>query len=149
MRPTASSKILLAAASPSRNPQRDLTDYVSNLLIYGSPGLNRTRRNSIQKVTVPTSRRDTVHLMLNTLKMSAHWLRNERVQISARLRQALAIAVAFTFAFSPAAQLFLPGSVAAKGMPAPSPSPNNSNGNCNLNSAHGEIQHVIYLQFDN
>ena len=90
-----------------------------------------------------------MHLMLNTLKMSAHWLRNERVQISARLRQALAIAVAFTFAFSPAAQLFLPGSVAAKGMPAPSPSPNNSNGNCNLNSAHGEIQHVIYLQFDN
>lgn len=90
-----------------------------------------------------------MHLTLNKLKRAAHWFRKERVQISARLRQALAIAVAFTFAFSPAAQLLLPAPVQAKGRPAPTPSPNNSNGNCNLNSAHGEIQHVIYLQFDN
>ena len=90
-----------------------------------------------------------MQLRLNTLKRSFRWLRKERVHFSARLRQTLAIAVAFTFAFSPAAQLFVPASVEAKGMPATPANSSNSNGNCNLNSAHGEIQHVVYLQFDN
>ena len=85
----------------------------------------------------------------NVVKKSAQFLRQHRRQLSGRLRQVLAVAVAVTFAFSPAAQLFAPATVHAKGMPAPVPSPNNSGGDCALNSAHGEIQHVIFLQFDN
>lgn len=84
-----------------------------------------------------------------SVKKSAHWLRKQSVHVSGRLRQILAVTVAITFAFSPAALLFTPAPVQAKGMPAPAPSPNNSSGDCELQSAHGEIQHVIYIQFDN
>ena len=86
---------------------------------------------------------------LKSEKKSPHWLRKHNVHITGRLRQVLAVAVAITFAFSPAAQLFTPVPVQAAGMPAPAPSPNNSGGDCALNSAHGEIQHVIFIQFDN
>ncbi len=85
----------------------------------------------------------------NDVRKSAHFLRKQRIHVTSRLRQVLAVAVAITFAFSPAAQLFAPALVQAAGMPAPAPSPHNSSGECALNSAHGEIQHVIYIQFDN
>ena len=85
----------------------------------------------------------------NIAKKSAHFLRKQRVHVTGRLRQVLAVVVAITFAFSPAAQLFMPAPVQAAGAPAPALSPNNSSGDCALNSAHGEIQHVIYIQFDN
>jgi arylsulfatase A-like enzyme len=90
-----------------------------------------------------------VQFSFNVVKRSAHCLRKQSVHVSGRLRQVLAVAVAFIFAFSPAAQLFTPAPVQAKGMPAPAPSPINSSGDCELQSAHGEIRHVIYIQFDN
>ncbi|MGA8224680.1 MAG: hypothetical protein WB780_23755 [Candidatus Acidiferrales bacterium] len=34
-------------------------------------------------------------------------------------------------------------------MPAPAPGSGNSAGDCDLHSAHGDIKHVIYIQFDN
>jgi hypothetical protein len=82
------------------------------------------------------------------VKKSAHWLRKQSIHASGRLRQILAVAVAITFAFSPAGQLFAPA-IQAKGMPSPAPTPNSSAGDCGLNSARGEIKHVIYIQFDN
>ncbi len=85
----------------------------------------------------------------NRVKRSAHRLCKQSAHITGRLRQILAVAVAITFALSPAAQLLTPAPVQAKGMPAPAPSPHNSSGDCALNSAHGEIRHVIYIQFDN
>jgi hypothetical protein len=90
-----------------------------------------------------------VQFSFNCAKRSAHWLRKQSVHVSDRLRQVLAITVAFTFALSPAAQLLRPAPVQAMGMPAPAPRPNNSSSDCALHSAHGEIQHVIYIQFDN
>jgi arylsulfatase A-like enzyme len=90
-----------------------------------------------------------VRISFDDVRKSAHFLRKQRIHVTGRLRQVLAVAVAITFAFSPAAQLFAPALVQAAGMPAPAPSPHNSSGDCALNSAHGEIQHVIYIQFDN
>lgn len=90
-----------------------------------------------------------MQLSFHVVNKPAHFLRQHRIQVTGRLRQVLAVVVAITFAFSPAAQLFAPAPVHAKGMPAPAPSPNNSGGDCALNSAHGEIQHVIFIQFDN
>jgi hypothetical protein len=63
------------------------------------------------------------------------------------LRQVLALLVAFTFTFSPAVQVLVP-SADAKPLPVPAGS-NNSIGDCDLHSAHGDIKHVIYIQFDN
>jgi hypothetical protein len=63
------------------------------------------------------------------------------------LRQSLALFVACTFALSPAAQVLVP-TASAQPAPATAGSGNSGNG-CNLNSARGDIQHIIYLQFDN
>lgn len=90
-----------------------------------------------------------MQLSFKSVQRSVRRFRKERVYLSAPLRQVLAMVVAITFAFSPAAQLLMPVAVEAKGMAAPSPSPRNGNGNCSLNSAHGDIQHIIYIQFDN
>jgi hypothetical protein len=89
-----------------------------------------------------------VRFSFKCVKKSAHWLRKQSIHASGRLRQILAVAVAITFAFSPAGQLFAPA-IQAKGMPSPAPSSNSSAGDCGLNSARGEIKHVIYIQFDN
>jgi len=90
-----------------------------------------------------------VRFSFNCLKKSAHWVRKQSVHASGRLRQVLAVVVAFTFAFSPAAQLLLPSSVQAKRMPTPAPTSSSSTDGCNLHSPHGDIKHVIYIQFDN
>jgi arylsulfatase A-like enzyme len=89
-----------------------------------------------------------VRLSFKHLKKSAHWLHKHSVHASGRLRQILAVAVAFIFAFSPAVPLFAPA-VQAKGMPAPAPGSSSSTDGCQLNSARGDIKHVIYIQFDN
>jgi hypothetical protein len=94
-------------------------------------------------------RRNAVQFSFNDVKKSAHFLRQQLILVTGRLRQVLAVVVAITFALSPAAQLLLPAPVQAAGMPAPPPSPSNSAGDCALNSAQGDIQHVIYIQFDN
>jgi hypothetical protein len=88
-----------------------------------------------------------VRLSSNCVTTSLHRLRFRSVHLSARLRQILAVLVAFAFAFSPAAQLVLPSAVEAKAMPAPGST--STAGDCDLHSAHGDIKHVIYIQFDN
>jgi hypothetical protein len=90
-----------------------------------------------------------VRFSFNRVKKSAPRLQKHSVHMTGRLRQVLAVAVAFTFAFSPATQLLTGGTVQAKGMPAPAPSPNGPGGDCDIHSAQGDIQHVIYIQFDN
>lgn len=63
-------------------------------------------------------------------------------------RQTLAFAVAFTFAFAPVVSgpLAVPAEAKAK---RPASAPTSGTGSCALNSVRGNIQHVIYIQFDN
>jgi hypothetical protein len=73
----------------------------------------------------------------------SNWSRNYSVYLSPRQRQTLAIAVAFLLIFATIG----PVPVQAKTANFSSDAPDNPG--CNLNSAHGNIQHVIYVQFDN
>jgi hypothetical protein len=71
-------------------------------------------------------------------------------RISPRLRQAIALLVAIAFVFSPIVSGPLAVTVGASPIPGPAGGVGGAkNGGCNLNSAKGEIQHVIYIQFDN
>ena len=67
----------------------------------------------------------------------------KRIHPSHQIRQALAIAVAFLLVFATIG----PVPVQAKTANFSSDAPDNPG--CNLPSAHGNIQHVIYVQFDN
>jgi arylsulfatase A-like enzyme len=67
-----------------------------------------------------------------------------------RLRQAVAVIIATAFVFSPIVSG--PLGVTAQAAPRMNPSPAGgaaAGGGCALKSAHGDIQHVIYIQFDN
>jgi len=64
-----------------------------------------------------------VQFSSNIVKNSVNFLRQQRIQVTGRLRQVLAVVAAITFALSPAAQLFTPAPVRAAGRPAPRPSP--------------------------
>ena len=75
-------------------------------------------------------------------------LRSSSVHFSALLRQTLAAVVAITFIFAPIGGAAFPIATEAKPMPGAEASSAASNG-CALNSARGQIQHLIYLQFDN
>jgi hypothetical protein len=85
--------------------------------------------------------------------MNEHWskstsqrFREFRHSLPIRSRRVLAVFVALAFALTPATPVFFPAAVqAAPALPAPSP----AGDGCVLNSAHGEIQHVIHIQFDN
>ena len=70
------------------------------------------------------------------------------VHFSARFRQTLAVVVAFTFVFAPIGGATFPIATEARPMPGAEAASAASNG-CGLNSARGQIQRVIYLQFDN
>jgi hypothetical protein len=76
-------------------------------------------------------------------------LRSESVHFSTRLRQTLAVVVAFTFIFSSIGGAVFPFSTEARPLPAAGPESSSANSGCTLNSARGQIQHVIYIQFDN
>jgi hypothetical protein len=76
-------------------------------------------------------------------------VRSKSVHFSARLRQILAVVVAFTFIFSPIGGAAFPIATAARPLPAPGAGASAANNGCQLNSARGQIQHVIYIQFDN
>ena len=71
--------------------------------------------------------------------------RNKSVHFFPQLRQSLAIVVAFAFVFAPIVPVPVQAKVANLSLEAS----NTANTGCNLNSAHGNIQHVIYIQFDN
>ncbi|MGH9747062.1 MAG: hypothetical protein ACRD59_13250 [Candidatus Acidiferrales bacterium] len=82
-------------------------------------------------------------------KVFVRLLQFESVHLSARLRQTLAVVVAFTFIFTPIAGIGFPAAAAAMPMPAAGPGGGSASGGCELNSARGQIQHVVYIQFDN
>jgi hypothetical protein len=88
-----------------------------------------------------------VRFSFECVKNSVERLDRHPVHSAGRLRQFLAVAVAFTFAISPVAQSLGPA-VQAKGRPTPAGFSNSADG-CVLHSAHDDIQHVIYIQFDN
>lgn len=71
--------------------------------------------------------------------------RTNSVHLFPRLRQALAIAVAFAFVFAPVVSVPAKAKTANFSLDAP----NTPYTGCNLNSDNGNIQHVIYVQFDN
>lgn len=71
----------------------------------------------------------------------------KKAQFLARLRQGVALAMTAAFLIVPTISTMLAAPAAVEAAPAPQPSP--SAGGCRLNSARGEIQHVIYIQFDN
>lgn len=74
-------------------------------------------------------------------------LRKNSIHLSARLRQGLAVAVAIAFIFAPVVSGPLAVRAEAKAIslsPVTAVDPS-----CTLQSAHGQIQHVIYIQFDN
>lgn len=71
-----------------------------------------------------------------------------RTHLAGRLRQALALAVALAFVLAPGVSGPLTVPAEAKAMNFAPDLPDDSGG-CNLNSARGQIQHVIYIQFDN
>jgi hypothetical protein len=74
-------------------------------------------------------------------------LRKNSIHLSARLRQGLAVAVAIAFIFGPVVSGPLAVRAEAKAI---SPSSVTAvDPSCTLQSAHGQIQHVIYIQFDN
>jgi hypothetical protein len=65
------------------------------------------------------------------------------------IRKAVAAGVSVAFALAPAASGFFPGSAEAKARPAEPEEQASSGSQCTLRSARGDIQHVIYIQFDN
>ena len=76
-------------------------------------------------------------------------LRSKSVHFSARLRQTLAVVVAFTFIFAPIGGAVFPIPTEARPLPTAGTGSSGPNSACELNSARGQIQHVIYIQFDN
>jgi len=71
-----------------------------------------------------------------------------RKQLFGRLRQGLAAALSLALTVAPVASGFLTAPVAAKAR-AISESSDDNTGGCQLNSARGQIKHVISIQFDN
>jgi hypothetical protein len=61
----------------------------------------------------------------------------------------LAVVVAFTFIFAPIGGAAFPIATEARTISGPGASSSGSSTDCDLNSARGQIQHVIYIQFDN
>src|SRR5882724_8341800 len=64
------------------------------------------------------------------------------------VRKAVAFGVSIAFAVSQAALGLFPEQAEAKAPPA-APQTQVSSSQCNLQSARGDIKHVIYIQFDN
>jgi hypothetical protein len=69
--------------------------------------------------------------------------------VRAVLRPAIAIVVSLAFALVPALSVLLPVTADARPRPLPPQGAPPSASQCKLNSARGDIQHVIYIQFDN
>src|ERR1700740_1118908 len=65
------------------------------------------------------------------------------------VRKAVATGLSAALVVAPAMWGFFPGSVEAKARPLAPQALVSSNNQCMLHSAHGDIKHVIYIQFDN
>lgn len=90
--------------------------------------------------------------MIHTNSMVAKYFCIASGELQSVLRRALAFFVALAFAVGSVLPVMVPAAAAAQPRPVP---PQNQDGqgqqgnNCQLNSANGNIQHVIYIQFDN
>jgi hypothetical protein len=82
---------------------------------------------------------------LKTLK----FVRRNAHRLALGARKALAAGVSVAFALTSAAMGFNPVPAEAKGRPALPQAQAAPSSQCSLHSAHGEIKHVIYIQFDN
>src|SRR5260370_5602885 len=65
------------------------------------------------------------------------------------VRKAVATGLSAALVVAPAMWGFFPGSVEAKARPIAPQALVSSSNQCMLHSAHGDIKHVIYIQFDN
>src|SRR5258708_18547016 len=65
------------------------------------------------------------------------------------VRKAMALGISIAFAVSPAALGLFPEQAEAKAPPAAPQAQASSSSQCTLQSARGDIKHVIYIQFDN
>jgi hypothetical protein len=70
-------------------------------------------------------------------------------QIISKLRRGLALSVAFAFALAPVTPSSFAGRAGAGSAAATPGATSSSSSGCALNSARGQIQHLIYVQFDN
>ncbi len=78
------------------------------------------------------------------------FVRRNAHSLALTARKVLAAGVSVAFALTSAAVGFNPAPAEAKGRPAlPQAQASVPSSQCSLNSAHGEIKHVIYIQFDN
>lgn len=86
--------------------------------------------------------------MKNLALTASKLLSRSPLQLSGHFRRAIAMVVVIAFTMLPIAPSLYAAPVPAKS-PVGSPSPTMPADGCSLNSARGDIQHVIYIQFDN
>jgi hypothetical protein len=77
------------------------------------------------------------------------WLSNKLSGFSGCRRRVLAVLASFSILMAPVAPVLFPARLEARPNPFPPQNEALGSGGCRLNSANGDIQHVIYIQFDN
>ena len=87
--------------------------------------------------------------MNRSLLKFLRFARRQSHGVNVAIRKAAAAGVSIAFALSPVTVGLFPGAAEAKTRPAAPGEQNDSGSGCTLRSAHGEIKHVIYIQFDN
>src|SRR5882762_4264156 len=75
--------------------------------------------------------------------------RTQTQGVALAVRKAVALGVSIAFAVSPAALGLFPEQAEAKAPPAAPQAQASSSSQCTLQSARGDIKHVIFIQFDN
>src|ERR1700731_1082489 len=75
--------------------------------------------------------------------------RQSRVVVVLGARKAVAAGLSAALVAAPAVSGFFPGTTEAKARPPAPEEPASSSSQCTLPSGHGDIKHVIYIQFDN
>jgi hypothetical protein len=84
---------------------------------------------------------------VQTFVDSKGWLSGKLGSFSGYGRRVLAVLASFSILIAPVAPVLFPARLEARPLPPQSPALGSSG--CRLNSAKGDIQHVIYIQFDN
>jgi hypothetical protein len=87
--------------------------------------------------------------MNQTSSIISKWFRSKLRDLSPVFRQVLAATISLAFALSSVMPVLVPDAAQAVPRPATPQNAPSSAGGCTLNSARGEIKHVIYIQFDN
>jgi len=86
--------------------------------------------------------------MISFMAFASKYFRGYK-NVRPALRQSLAVVLAVAFAFGSVLPMAQPTFAAPRPRPVPPGDPGGSAGKCELQSARGDIQHVIYIQFDN